>query len=141
MIRSPRYGEINTKNISPEVYKIWLTRNDELPELPKVGFSHDFESDVDWYEKRDLVTKIFSRPLSEIGEHVVLRLVIDGATLDEVGDEFGLSRERIRQIRKKALRLLFSWGHHKYDCAEMRVRDAEVMTWVQWKSIKEKSKS
>ncbi len=42
---------------------------------------------------------------------------IDGScmTLEQIGDEFGLTKERVRQIKEKALRRLKSTCHNLYD--------------------------
>lgn len=44
------------------------------------------------------------RPLSPRWRRIVLRIVRDGATYREVGDELGVSHERVRQLYRRALK-------------------------------------
>lgn len=67
------------------------------------------------------IEKLFARCLNE-REIKILRLRFgfadgDPHTLDEIGKEFGVTRERIRQIEKRAIRRL------RYSARKMKMRD------------------
>lgn len=101
------YGKLGVKNLCSEVKTIWYSRDDELPDLPSYQMSYEFESDVDWYEKKDFVRKVFDIGVLTERELLVVRLiVIEGQTLEETGTEIGVTGDRTRQILAKSLRRL-----------------------------------
>jgi RNA polymerase sigma factor (sigma-70 family) len=69
----------------------WHATNDTSP-----------EEEAAESEKRAALVRIIGK-LSEREQMVVGRIFWEGATLEDVGQELGLTRERIRQIRNKAL--------------------------------------
>ena len=98
------YGKLNVKSLDPEVYRIWLTRNDELDELPCV----DIEEAVDYgpaLEARSLLQQIFANiKLNEREVHVFKLRIFEQYTLEETAQELGVTRERIRQMEGKIYR-------------------------------------
>ena len=103
---SPHYGKIGVRNIDPEAYRIWLTRDDELDELQPFGFSWELVSDPDEFESLDLARRIVdATPLTEKQQRVVQMCILDNCTLREAGDELGVTQERVRQILAHALRM------------------------------------
>lgn len=103
------YGKLNTKSLNPEVYRIWLTRNDELDELPSV----EFDELVDYgpaEEARNLLQRIFANMrLTEREVDVFTRRIVEQYTLDEVAQELGVTRERVRQMESRIYRKMI-WG-------------------------------
>lgn len=98
------YGKLNVKSLDPEVYRIWLTRNDELDELPCV----DIEEAIDYgpiEEARNLLQQIFANMKMNDREIDVFKLrIVEQYTLEETAQELGVTRERIRQMEGKIYR-------------------------------------
>lgn len=66
----------------------------------KVQLSHDWE----WFVKTELperVRKNFRNPAARERVQAMALARVQGATLQEVGDQFGVTRERVRQITAK----------------------------------------
>ena len=105
MIRAPRYGELQTRNLHPEIYKIWLTRNDELPDMdldviPSVEFQSICVEDEVFANEIVQMTK---DSLPDRYLHVIA-MRICGASLEDVAVDMDVTRERVRQMEKKAIR-------------------------------------
>ena len=133
MSRAPIYGELQIAAISSEVRTIWHTRDAELPELPRQGWSWQHEDNLDQVEHRELLTKIFTdAPLTERQEQVIRLLVVEELTLAEVGQQLSISGQRVRQIYKQSMRRL---RRYQGDITGISVYelDCEVMTWNHWK--------
>lgn len=100
----PYYGKLNVKELHPEVYRIWLTRDHELPELPTT-MNESFVCNDHLLEARSLMAKIFEVANFTHKElYVMQRLIVEEFTLDEVGKELGVTGQRVRQICEKAKR-------------------------------------
>jgi RNA polymerase sigma factor (sigma-70 family) len=98
------YGKLNVKSLSSTVYNIWLSRNDELPEIPTSPLpgpliAEDFYVQI---EQRDLVMKILKHTEFKGREEKVILLRLADYTLDEIGQAFGVTREQIRRIESRA---------------------------------------
>ena len=133
MSRAPIYGELQIAAIPSEVRTIWHTRDAELPELPRQGWSWQHEDNLDQVEHRELLTKILTdAPLTERQEQVIRLLVVEELTLAEVGQQLSLSGQRVRQIYKQSMRRL---RKYQMDITGISVYelDCEVMTWNHWK--------
>jgi RNA polymerase sigma factor (sigma-70 family) len=133
MSRAPVYGELQIAAIPSEVRTIWHTRHEELPELPRQGWSWQHEDNLDQVECRELLTKILiDAPLTERQEIVIRLLVVEELTLVEVGQQLSISGQRVRQIYKQAMRRLrrYQMGITGISVYEL---DCEVMTWNHWK--------
>jgi RNA polymerase sigma factor (sigma-70 family) len=133
MSRAPIYGELQIAAIPSEVRKIWHTRDAELPELPRQGWSWQHEDNLDQVEHRELLTKILTdAPLTERQEQVISLLVVEELTLAEVGQQLSISGQRVRQIYKQSMRRL---RRYQGDITGISVYelDCEVMTWNHWK--------
>ena len=98
--RAP-YGALVSTDSS--VRHLWHTRFAELPELP----IHDLpEHDtLEELETRELVQYALSGPPSRAIDVAVLHTV-DGYTLEEIGVQMGITRERVRQLELRGLRML-----------------------------------
>lgn len=80
---------------------------------PKSG---DVENVVERNDRREMVNKLLSKLPERERRVMEFRFGLNGGqerTLDEVGREFGVSRERIRQLEEKAKRRLRAWGKTK----------------------------
>lgn len=101
MSRNSYYGMLNVKTTSPEVMRIWRSRDDELDELPVTSF----EECVDYAEAQEtksLVERILSKlRINENEQYILLHRVMGGAKLAEVADELGVTSERVRQMQTK----------------------------------------
>jgi len=131
--RAPIYGELQIAAIPSEVRTIWHTRDAELPELPRQGWSWQHEDNLDQVEHRELLTKILTdAPLTERQEQVIRLLVVEELTLAEVGQQLSISGQRVRQIYKQSMRRL---RRYQGDITGILVYelDCEVMTWNHWK--------
>jgi RNA polymerase sigma factor (sigma-70 family) len=133
MSRAPIYGELQIAAIPSEVRTIWHTRDAELPELPRQGWSWQHEDNLDQVERRDLLTKILiDAPLTERQELVIRLLVVEELTLVEIGQQLSISGHRVSQIFKQSMRRL---RKYQMDITGISVYelDCEVMTWNHWK--------
>ena len=134
---SKYYGKLMTAQLPSEVKAIWYSRDEELPELPRHGWSWELQTDMTEVENRELVTKLLEAiPLTERQELVIRRVVLESETLREVGKELGLSAERVRSIYNQAMRKLrtrqkavtgqFVW-----------ISECEVTTWRQYSRMEQ----
>jgi RNA polymerase sigma factor (sigma-70 family) len=126
-----------TDSLPSEVKAIWYSRDAELPELPKHGWSWELQTDIEAIEKHDLVVKLLEAiPLTEREDLVVRLVVLENETFREVAAELGCTLERARQIYLKAMRKLrtrqkdvtgqFVWMH-----------ECEVTTWRQYSRMEQ----
>ena len=76
-------------------------------QIPITAF--EFDKDLMKESLKDEVTNVLSSLTEREAEVIKLYFGIDGdhsATLEEIGERFNLTRERVRQIKEKALRNL-----------------------------------
>jgi DNA-directed RNA polymerase sigma subunit (sigma70/sigma32) len=126
---SPYYGKLQTASLPSEVKRIWYSRDDELPELPRHRWSFELQSDMEQVEQRELVVKLLETICFTDREDLVVQmLVMDGATLEEAGQELGVTKERIRQIYMKAMRKART-RQKSVTGAQLWHMDCEVTTW------------
>lgn len=102
----PYYGKLRVKQLDPEVYKIWLTRNNELNDL-----SVPDDDPINFYnmefEAQDYMRKIWdSSDLNDVQRRIFLARVMFGETLEKLAGQLGVTRETIRQIEVRAIRKL-----------------------------------
>lgn len=130
---SPLYGKLMTATLPSQVKELWYSRDDELPELPRHGWSFDLVTDMESVENRDLLLKILEDcPLTD-REILAVRLIEhEGYTLKEAGEMMGCGQERARQIHMKALRRLRT---HQVKITGQQLWELEciVQTWRSWK--------
>jgi len=130
---SPYYGKLMTAQLPSEVKRIWYTRDDELPELPRHRWSFELQSDMEQVEQRELVIKLLEAfCFTDREELVVQMLVMDGATQEEVGKELGVTKERVRQIYMKAMRKART-RQKAVTGEQLWHMDCEVTTWTQYR--------
>lgn len=102
---SPYYGKLQTASLPSEVKRIWYSRDEELPELPRHGWSWELQTDMTDVENRELVTKLLEAiDFTEREELVVRLIVIELATFKDVAEELGITIARVQQIYNKAMR-------------------------------------
>lgn len=129
---SPYYGQLQTASLPSEVKRIWYSRDEELPELPSWRWSFEMQTDMEQVERRELVIKLLETICFTDREDLVVRMIVmDGATLEEAGQELGVTKERIRQIYMKAMRKARTrqksiTGKHLWSM------DCEVTTWTHY---------
>lgn len=100
--------------LSRPIRTIWNTKDREPHFLPDLSMPEMWQ-DLSQVESRLDAKRIADLLLPQLGSRlrqIIERRFMDGATLAEVGDEFGLSLERIRQIEAKALRHMRRWIKH-----------------------------
>lgn len=102
----------------PDVAKIWRSRNEELEQevfdrLPLWMLPVHENIDVN-IDLRRLLPEILET-LTRREQVLIWCRYWKDYTLDEVGNSFGVTRERIRQVEAKALRRL----HHPSRCAKL----------------------
>jgi RNA polymerase sigma factor (sigma-70 family) len=104
----PHYGKLGVANLNREAYQIWLTRNDELPDLEPSQTPWQADNDeLQQLMMRDLAQKLLdSLRLNESQCVVLMHRILDEWTLREVAQELGVTVERVRQIENVILRKL-----------------------------------
>lgn len=108
-MRSPQYGKLDVKNLDKRAYRMWLTRNEELPPCEPFGWSWQYETDPEHSRTvRDLIHKLVSvTPMTDRQKLAIQLIVLEECTLEEAGSELGgVTRERAREILNKVLRKL-----------------------------------
>ena len=136
MSRSTYYGRLHYQSIPSEVKRIWHSRDEELPELPRHKWSWQLQDDMELFEAKDLLTKILiDAPLSDRQMLVVELWAIEELTLEEISQRIDVTRERVRQIYIHAMRKLRS--HQAKVTGISPYGLGEVMTWSHWKWSKQ----
>lgn len=140
---SPYYGQLMTAILPSEVKKLWYSRDEELEPLPSWRWSFEMQADMEQLEQRDMLVKILQNtPLTEREELAIRMLVIEEATLDEVGQELNVTKERARQIFLRGIRRLRT---HQIKVTRVAVwsLDCEVMTWnrYSWMQRQERARA
>lgn len=103
---SPFYGKLGVASLPSEVKTIWYSRDDELPELPRYGWSWEQATETD-IETADLIRKILAAtPLTPRESAAVYLHIVEEYTLEECGEFLECTKERVRQIVAKGLRRL-----------------------------------
>jgi RNA polymerase sigma factor (sigma-70 family) len=130
---SPYYGQLMTETLPSEVKKIWYSRDEELPELPRHKWSWQLQDDMDLVEAKDLLFKILADAALTDREMLVIKLIVhDELTLKEAGHELGCTQERARQIYLKGMRKLRR-HQQKITGVHLWELDCDVTTWNHWK--------
>ena len=102
---SPYYGKLQTASLPSEVKRIWYSRDEELPELPRHRWSWELQTDMTEVENRELVTKLLEAiQFTEREELVVRLIVIELATFKDVAEQLDITIARVQQIYNKAMR-------------------------------------
>lgn len=133
---TPWYGKLMTESLPSEVKRIWYSRDEELPELPQHKWSWELQDDLEQVEQRDLLRKILkAADLDERYSLVLQRLVLEDCTLEDVGQELGVTKERVRQMERKVLWRLRQVQQQFTGVSRYDLIRAEVMTWNRWSWI------
>ena len=104
-MRSEHYGKLGVAELPSKVKAIWYSRDDELPELPRMGWSWQQQTDPDLWLMQDFAKRLVEiTPLTEAEEQVIGLCVIQGYTLKEAGKMIDKTGARVRQILEKGLR-------------------------------------
>ena len=132
---TPYYGKLMTETLPHEVKAIWYSRDAELPELPRHGWSLEHQTDTEAIEKHDLVIKLLEAiPLTEREDLVVRLVVLENETFQDVGKQLDCTTERARQIYMKAMRKLRT-RQKAVTGFEVWQYECEVTTWRGWRYI------
>ena len=133
---SPFYGQLNIASNPSEVNRIWYSRDEELEPLPAWRWSFDYVTDLEQVEQRELLEKILeAADLDERYSLVLQRLVLEDCTLEDVGKELGISKERVRQMEQRVLRRLRQVQQRFTNVSRYDLIRAEVTTWRRWSWI------
>lgn len=131
---SPHYGKLNVASLPSAVKQIWYSRDDEPPPCEPHGWSWEQVTEPD-YESLDLIRKILdATPLTERETQAIWLHVIEGSTLDEIGEVMDCTRERVRQIVGKGLRRLRT-HQSKVTGIPSDELYCEVTTWRGWQWV------
>lgn len=131
------YGQLMTETLPSEVKRLWYSRDDELPDLPRHKWSWQLQDDMELFEAKDLLYKILADARLTDREMLAIKLVAhDELTLKEAGQELGCTQERARQIYLKGMRKL---RRHQQTITGVHLweLDCEVTTWNHWKWAKQ----
>ena len=107
-MRAPRYGELQTLHVPPEVGAIWRSRNDEPEEEEPIYMRAVYETSPADDEIQDFgrhAWRLVESLTPKQSKVLSLRYMQD-LTLREVAAVLEVTIERIRQIEKDALRRL-----------------------------------
>lgn len=135
------YGKLGVANLPSEVRSIWYSRDVELePDSASWKWSWEHEDRPDErVERRDFLTKIIAvTPLNEQQLEVLKLYDLDHHTLESIAELWGVTRERVRQVREKALRLLRKHSSEITNIPSWEI-DPEVTTWS-WYRIQQITK-
>ena len=110
--RSPYYGKVDAINLPSPVRTIWYSREDEPEPVEYYKLC-----DREWQDLQAIDHAIDSRviiqcllnKLTEKEKDIFVMRIVDGMTLEEIGQEYGVTRERIRQIEGRAQRKMLYW--------------------------------
>lgn len=130
---TPWYGKLMTDSLPSEVKKIWYSRDDELPELPRHLWSWQLQDDMSLVEAKDLLFKILAdAPLTDREMLAVKLIAHEECTLEEASEALDCTKERARQIYLKGMRKL---RRHQATITGVQVWDVdcEVTTWNCWR--------
>lgn len=139
-MRGEHYGKLGVAKLPSEVKAIWYSRDDELPELPRIGWSWQQQTDPDLWLMQDFARRLVEvTPLTEAEEQVIGLCVIQGCTLKEAGEMIGKKQERVRQILEKGLR---RFRRHQELLTGVKPLDLDPreVSWFWWKHEKRRSK-
>jgi len=112
--RKPEMGEMDLSILNqPHCMSLNETINEDGDEMLDIIQDNTFESPDESFQKEsDLLKAELEKALSALSvrEKNIIELYfgLNGTalTLEEIGDEYGLTKERIRQVKEKALRKL-----------------------------------
>lgn len=112
MKRPSYYGKLDTDHMSGSIRTIWYSKADEPDPVEYYQLCdrewqdlHGVEMAID----NQLLVAALLDKLNEREQKVIVMRFVEGMTLEEVGHEYKLTRERIRQIEGKACRKLRYW--------------------------------
>tara|TARA_R110000868_G_scaffold376148_5_gene640957 strand:+ start:11383 stop:11829 length:447 start_codon:yes stop_codon:yes gene_type:complete len=115
--RQPKRGEIKWNEFPKEIYKIWLSRNDELEYLEPVQLLHCQQYDeTDYTEIVDIgerAINIAKTTLTRRESQILFDIAIDEKTFSQSGYEHNISTERCRQIYDKSRRKMLHPARHE----------------------------
>jgi hypothetical protein len=69
------YGQLMTETLPSEVKKIWYSRDDELPELPRHKWSWQLQDDMELFEAKDLLFKVLADAALTDREMLTIKLI------------------------------------------------------------------
>lgn len=132
---SPFYGKLGVASLPSEVKTIWYSRDDELPELPRYGWSWEQATETD-IETADLIRKILAAtPMTPRESAAIYLHIVEEYTLEECGEFLDCTRSRVQQLVIKGLRRLRT---HQEVVTGIRPDDiyGDVTTWRGWQWAK-----
>lgn len=93
----------------PIAYEMWRARFNEPEPLPEFGMHYPLVDDGHSVQRAVCgreVWRLASTTLRPRHFEMLCLRYIEGLTLDEIGANYGCTKERVRQLEQKALRIL-----------------------------------
>lgn len=104
MARGNLYGKLNVDSMSNQIKNLWYTKDKDLAELPRCGWSWQQVTDMSSIEDVDYLNKLLAISRLTRQEDYALMLWINGASMSDIAESMSVSNNRVGQVIGKALR-------------------------------------
>lgn len=128
MKRPSYYGKLDTNHMSGPIRTIWYSRGDEPEPVEYYQLCdrewQDLQAVEHAIDNRAVILCLLDK-LTEREKDIFVMRIVDEMTLEEIGKEYGVTRERIRQIECKAQRKMRYWvrENKRFDKAMREYRE------------------
>lgn len=112
-MRAPVYGELQIHKASNLIRGLWYSRHDEPNPVECYSLCDCEWQDPAEHERlldRQAVVATLLGKLDKRRRDILVMRYVDEMTLDEIGQVYGVTRERIRQIERDAIRRIKYWA-------------------------------
>ncbi len=112
-MRAPVYGELQIHKASNLIRGLWYSRHDEPNPVECYSLCDCEWQDPAEHERlldRQAVVATLLSKLDKRRRDILVMRYVDEMTLDEIGQVYGVTRERIRQIERDAIRRIKYWA-------------------------------
>lgn len=112
-MRAPVYGELQINKASSFIRGLWYSRHEEPNPVEFYQLcDREWQDPADHERRLDqqaLVGTLMGK-LDDRRRDVLLMHYVEELTLDEIGQVYGITRERVRQIERDAIRRIKYWA-------------------------------